>query len=145
MTKLGWAEQVADAIAFLHEHNIFHCDICCNNIFLDQNLNAMVGDFAGSSLDGAQCLSWYETSHSHPDMMDPSPQSELFALGSTFYEIVESSRPFEGLEEMVIQESFRDGRFPDLESLPLGNVIAKCWRQEYETVNEAVSGYQRTG
>ncbi|KAM4060573.1 protein tyrosine kinase domain-containing protein [Hirsutella rhossiliensis] len=132
-TKLRWAEQAADAIAFLHTNNVFHCDISCNNIFLDQNLNAMVGDFAGSSLDGAQCLSWYETSHSHPDMMDPSPKSELFALGSTFYEIVEGKRPFEGLEEMAIQESFRDGLLPDLESLPLGNVIAKCWRQEYET------------
>lgn len=135
-TKLRWAEQATDAIAFLHSKNVFHCDISCNNIFLNENLNAMVGDFARLSLDGAQCLSWYETSHSHPDMMDPSPKSEVFALGSTFYEILQGKQPFEGLEALVIQESFRNGLSPSLQSLPaLLSVIAKCWGQ-YETVDE---------
>jgi len=86
LIRLQWAEQVTEAISFLHSKGIMHCDISCNNIFLDGQFNAMLGDFAGSSIDGEQCLGWYETSHSDPDAEDPSEKTEIFALGSTFYE-----------------------------------------------------------
>ncbi|RSL57393.1 hypothetical protein CEP54_008311 [Fusarium duplospermum] len=136
-TKLRWAEQATDAIAFLHSKGIFHCDISCNNIFLDQDLNAMVGDFAGSALDQEQCLSWYETSHSHPDTEDPSAKSEAFALGSAFYEILVEKRPFEGTDECTIEKEIRCGRFPDLEQLPaLKDAITKCWNQQYDSIDE---------
>lgn len=77
--RLRWAEQVTDAISFLHSKGILHCDISCNNIFLDDNFNAMVGDFAGSSIDGELCLGWYETSHSHPDTENPSEKTDLLS------------------------------------------------------------------
>lgn len=144
--KLLWAEQATSAIAFLHSKNVFHCDISCNNIFLDENFNAKVGDFAGSSIDGAECLSWYETSHSHPDMMDPSSKTEVFALGSTFYEMLLGKPPFQGLSELAIQESFKDERYPSLEPLPaLQSIIANCWGQQYETVDELSHDLRENG
>ncbi|KAK7398273.1 hypothetical protein QQX98_012345, partial [Neonectria punicea] len=138
-TRLAWIEQTADAFVFIHSKGVLHCDISCNNIFLDEHLNASVGDFAGSSLDGLPCLSWYETSHSHPDILDPSIKTEIFALGSTFYEILLGTKPFEGLDECSIEASIQDGRFPSLEALPaLQTCIAKCWHQQYETVEEVL-------
>jgi serine/threonine protein kinase len=136
-TQLRWAEQATEAIAFLHSKKIFHCDISCNNIFLDKDLNAMIGDFGGSSIDGKEFLSWYETSHCPPDLIQPSTKTEIFALGSTLYEIVRQEKPFHGLEEHEIENAIRSARFPCLKSLPLlGVPIHKCWHQEYETVDE---------
>lgn len=144
--KLRWMEQTTGAIAFLHSNNIFHCDISSNNVFLDENLDAKVGDFSGSSLDGGDALTWYETTHSHPDLSTPSVQSDIFALGSTFYEISSGKVPFEGMDSFAVAESFRAGRLPSLESLPaLGIVIEKCWRQQYHNVDELLQDVKREG
>ncbi|KAF5022510.1 hypothetical protein F66182_5412 [Fusarium sp. NRRL 66182] len=138
-TRTRWIEQTAEAIAFIHSKGVIHCDISSNNVFLDENLNAIVGDFSGSSLDGSPCLSWYEASHSHPDMSIPSIPTDIFALGSTFYEILLGKKPFAGLDECSIEESIRAGRFPNLEALPsLQMCINKCWHQHYESVDEVL-------
>ncbi|KAF5024500.1 hypothetical protein F66182_3440 [Fusarium sp. NRRL 66182] len=135
--KLRWAEQATDAIAFLHSHGILHSDISCNNIFLDEHLNALVGDFGGSSLDGEENSSWYEIGHCHPDAEDSTVTSEIFALGSTYFEMLSGQKPFEGLDDESIEDAIRRGEFPSLGSLPaLQAPIAKCWHQEYESVDE---------
>ncbi|KAL2752458.1 hypothetical protein ACRALDRAFT_1065586 [Sodiomyces alcalophilus JCM 7366] len=144
--KISWVEQVTSALAFLHSKNVIHCDISCNNIFLDENLSVLLGDFSGSSIDGNESLSWYETSHSHPDLTDPSVMNDIFALGSTFYEILSGQPPFKGLGEAAIQESIRGGSFPDLGYLPaLQTVILKCWNQQYETVAELLQDVKKEG
>ncbi|KAI1780456.1 hypothetical protein F4818DRAFT_5966 [Hypoxylon cercidicola] len=123
-----------------------HCDISCNNIFLDKDLNAMVGDFAGASIDQEQCLGWYETSHSHPDMQEPSEESEIFALGSTFYEMLEGKKPFEGRDDAEIEEAFRNGNFPCLKSLPaLNTIILDCRSRRYASTNEVLQNVRQEG
>ena len=37
-------------------------DLSCNNVFLDEGLDAKLGDFAGSAIDGLDPLVGYETS-----------------------------------------------------------------------------------
>lgn len=144
--QLRWAEQATDAISFLHSQGVMHCDISCNNIFLDENLNAMVGDFGGSSIDRELCLGWYETSHSHPDTEDPSEKSEIFALGSTFYEILVGKKPFEGQDDSEIEQAFRNGNFPSLESLPaLNKVILNCWSGQYKTTTDLLQDVREEG
>lgn len=145
-TRLQWAEQATEAICFLHSKGIMHCDISCNNIFLDAQFNAMVGDFAGSSIDNEQCLGWYETSHFDPDTEDPSEKTEIFALGSTFYEILIGRKPYEGLDDAEIERAFRKGSFPSLESLPaLNTVIFNCWHGQYQTTAELLQDVKKEG
>lgn len=91
--RLRWVEQITTSMAFVHSRNVLHGDISCNNVFLDENLNTKVGDFAGSSIDGEAPLIYYESNHEHPEMPDISIKSEIFALGSTFYEIMTGSKP----------------------------------------------------
>lgn len=145
-TKLQWAEQLTGAVAFLHSKGILHCDISCNNVLFDKDLNAVVGDFAGSSLDGKEFFSWYETSHCPPDVMEPSVKTEIFALGSTLCEMLLQHKPFEGADEHLIEDAFRRGQFPSLESLPALEIpIAKCWGQQYETVDDLLQDIKEEG
>ncbi|XTI89216.1 kinase-like protein [Cenococcum geophilum] len=48
--------QIAYALAFVYSTGVIHGDLHSGNIFLDGDLNAKVGDFAGSSLDGSPLL-----------------------------------------------------------------------------------------
>ncbi|KAI9809664.1 MAG: hypothetical protein M1825_000096 [Sarcosagium campestre] len=88
--RLRWAIQVTDALSFLHRAGVIHGDLTCNNIFLDANLDAKLGDFAGSSLDGSPLLVVVTESHAYlGDKL--SVRGDLFALGSVLYEIVRTA------------------------------------------------------
>ncbi|TKW53476.1 Cell division control protein 15 [Colletotrichum tanaceti] len=45
--RLRWAVQIAEAIVFTHAAGVIHGDLSCANIFLDEDFNAKLGDFAG--------------------------------------------------------------------------------------------------
>ena len=135
--QLRWVEQITAAIAFVHSKNVLHGDISCNNVFLNKELKAKLGDFAGSSIDGQAPLICYETSHEHPEIEGISIGSEVFALGSTFYEIMTGSKPYKELSDPEICDAYTQGNFPSLASLTAFNdVIAKCWAQGYLDVDE---------
>jgi serine/threonine protein kinase len=88
-----------------------HGDISCNNVLLDEGLNAKLGDFAGSSMDGQDPLICYETSHEYPEIVGISTESELFALGSTFYEIMTGSKLYKELSDTEITHAYKEGNY----------------------------------
>ncbi|KAF2212849.1 hypothetical protein CERZMDRAFT_41106 [Cercospora zeae-maydis SCOH1-5] len=136
--KLRWVEQLFDAVQFIHSRNVLHGDISCNNVFLDENLDAKLGDFAGSAIDNLPPLVCYETSHELPGE-DISTLTELFALGSTVYEVMTGMRPYNELPEHEISAAFSESRYPDLNPVSVfRNTIMKCWTQSYATVEEAL-------
>ncbi len=142
---LRWVEQLFDAVQFIHSRNVFHGDISCNNIFLDDSLNIKLGDFAGSAIDDHPPLVCYETSHELPGE-DISTRTELFALGSTTYEIMTGSKPYKDLPDHEVSTAFFEGRYPDLESVPaFRNTIKRCWRQNYATAEEALQDVRLEG
>ncbi|KAI9761344.1 MAG: hypothetical protein M1840_001968 [Geoglossum simile] len=125
------------SIAFVHSRNVMHRDISCNNVFLDKELNVKLGDFAGSAIDDETPLICYETSHEHPDNKGVSTKSEVFALGSTFYEVMTGSKPYGKLSDQAICDTYAQGNFPSLVSLAaFRGIIAKCWKQGYTSVDE---------
>ena len=135
--KLRWIEQLFDAVQFIHSREVLHGDISCNNVFLDEDLNIQLGDFGGSAIDGHSPLVCYEASHELPDQ-DISSNTELFALGSTAYEIMTGSKPYKDLLDHEISTAFSEGRYPDPETVPaLRHTIMGCWKQRYATVEEA--------
>jgi serine/threonine protein kinase len=143
--RLRWVEQLFDTVRYVHSKNVLHGDISCNNIFLDNNLDVKLGDFSGSAIDDLPPLSCYETSHELPDA-DISAQTELFALGSTIYEIMTGSAPYKDLSDDQVLAAFSDGRYPDLQNVStFRNTIRKCWTQEYTTVEEALRDVKLEG
>ncbi|PVH92378.1 kinase-like protein [Periconia macrospinosa] len=136
--KLRWVEQLFDVVRFIHSRRVLHGDISCNNIFLDGNLDVKLGDFAGSAIDDLPPLVCYETSHELPGE-DISTRTELFALGSTVFEIMTGSKPYQDLNDHEVCSAFSEGRYPDLQSVSaFRNTIMGCWRQKYATVEEAL-------
>jgi serine/threonine protein kinase len=143
--RLRWVEQLFDAVRFIHSRSVLHGDISCNNVFLDENLDVKLGDFAGSAIDDLPPLVCYETSHELPGE-DISTRTELFALGSTVYEIMTGSRPYKDLPDHEVSAAFSEGRYPDLESVStFRNTIMRCWKQSYTTAEDALRDVKLEG
>lgn len=145
-----WARQAAQALLFSHQNNVLHGDINCSNLFLDRYCNLKLGDFAGSSIDGSLALNAYSSSHTLPDTLyfaatvdgvAISKESEVFAFGSTLYEMVTGSEPYAELAAEEVEELYSLKRFPDTTGLHvLGPVILKCWRLEYRSMSDVLTG-----
>ncbi|ATY60205.1 spindle assembly checkpoint kinase [Cordyceps militaris] len=144
--QLRWIEQITTSVAFIHSKAVLHGDISCNNVLLMDDLDAKLADFAGSSIDGEEPLICYETSHEQPHNTGISTASELFALGSTFYEIMAGKKPYEGWTVEDIALAYREGRFPSVENLPaFGLIIHRCWNQGYESVDALLKDVKLEG
>ena len=59
-------------------------------------------------------------------------RAEKFAMASLLYEIMTSSKPFEGLSDGEVQERFARGDFPDdAATLPISLFILSGWSKEF--------------
>ena len=47
---IQWFYQISDAMQYLHENNVCHCDLAARNILLTDDLKALVGDFGLAAL-----------------------------------------------------------------------------------------------
>jgi serine/threonine protein kinase len=141
--RLQWSQQITSALAFVHSMNVIHGDLTCHNISLDDSQNAKLLDFGGSSLDGSEPLIGVTASHRWPGNNDKSTQVDLFALGSTLYEIWTGESPFHGLglSDVEITNLFKRSEFPETKSLgPIGDVIRGCWQGEFASADDVLKG-----
>jgi serine/threonine protein kinase len=141
--QLRWVEQITASIAFVYAKNGFHGDISCNNVLFDDGFNTRLCDFAGSSIDGQDPLICYETSHEHPEIADISVESELFTLGSTFYEIMTGSKPYKDLSDNLCVQARKFSK-SGLSGC-LQRYYYKCWTQGYASVDELLKDIEAEG
>ena len=70
-------------------------------------------------------------------------RSDIFALGSTIHEIVGGYEPFpeldSGMDGEVIQGRFVAEQYPDVRVIPGGEIIRKCWLQQYSGAHECLT------
>ncbi|KAF2757457.1 kinase-like protein [Pseudovirgaria hyperparasitica] len=134
--RLRWCLQIADTLAFVHSKGVVHGDLQWANIFLDGNMNAKVGDFAGSSLDGHPLMVRVTASHRSPGSLLLA-QADIFALGSTLFEVTCGQSPYDGQTDKEIKDLFEKSLFPETKHLgPIGNIITGCWKGKYKTAYE---------
>jgi len=140
-----WAWQTAQALQHIHSRGVMQVDIGPHNILLDWDENAKLSDFAGSSLDGSEPMVFPSSHSEHPDMptANPSIQSELFALGSTLYEIETTYKPYPDKNDGELAKLFKANKFPDTRNLILGKVITQCWMARYKDASQAVVDIRR--
>ena len=133
-------------LSFLHGKGIIHGDLSCNNIFLDADLKARIGNFAGSSIHGQPFLTVYETSHSLPGDTSVSIKRDLFALGSVLYELMTGHTPFHDQDACEIEKLFSKGEFPSLDNVPVvGPVILQCWTGQYTAAIDVLKDIHNDG
>ena len=126
-----WAIQATEAVVLLHTYGIIHADIRPANMLLDTDLGLRIIDFAGSSVNGKDPLCLEETRFFLPRSihMDTlcTVATDIFALGSSIYQIFTSHPPYHDLEAEEVQARFTDKVFPDLGDVPYQDVIRACW------------------
>ena len=133
-----WALQAAEALVFSHTNGVMHGDINCSNYFLMQNLDLKVGDFATSAMDGPS-TSLYSTTHQLPDADTTTLQTEIFAFGSSLYEMVTGRAPYAELNWKDVESRFRAKQFPDLSAVQvMGETIQKCWTVEFDNMDDVL-------
>ncbi|KAF2003267.1 kinase-like protein [Amniculicola lignicola CBS 123094] len=142
---LRWASQIMQALQHVHSRTVLQVDIGPHNMLLDQDENVKLSDFAGSSIDGSTPTVAPSPHSEHPNIpaTQPSIQSEIFALGSSLYEMETTQQPYHDKTDKEIEKLFIAGEFPDTRALLLGDVISKCWTVKYKDVGEALRDIQR--
>ncbi|CAG8235651.1 unnamed protein product [Penicillium salamii] len=139
--KLNWAHQIAQAVSLLHNNGIIHCDIKPRNFLLDATLNIKIIDFSGSSLDGSKPASGEGTRFYLPRHWrdPPTLATDLFALGSTLYEVFQGASPYEEISSDQVEELFKKKEFPDVSDIQCGTIIKQCWLSEVDSAEHVQS------
>lgn len=142
--KLKWAYQIAQAVSLLHHNGIIHCDIKPRNFLLDATLNIKIIDFSGSSLDGSKPASGEGTRFYLPRHWrdPPTVATDLFALGSTLYEVFQGTSPYEEIPSDQVEECFKRKEFPNVSAIPYGQIIKQCWLSQVDSA-EHVQAFMR--
>lgn len=120
--RLEWAYQVTEALATVHKKRVLHRDISVSNVLLDAELNVKLSDFQGRLLapDGGvevEGLSVENTKSFMPrvDSGYADWKTEIFALGSALYYIIEGHEPYPDLDpdydERQIVGRFTSGQY----------------------------------
>lgn len=140
-TRLQWALEAAEGLHYIHEKGIIHADVGCHNLLVDRSGHIKLIDFAGSGLDGNEPLVCYEWCSYRPGT-PLDIKTDIFAFGSTLFEIESGNIPFHELQEGLgpwdlmrkADERFAVKDYPDMEMLQLKDVITRCWNGEYESM-----------
>jgi len=143
-----WARQMIEGAVFVHAMGVRHSDFRLDQWLLDTDLTARLSDFNGSGyerkaalgLEGSKALGNESPSYYLPrdPMTDNTVESDLFALGSALYQLVAGQKPYESLAHEMIEALFRQGSFPSVEGLLLGDIIMGCWKREFPSTKDVL-------
>ncbi|GAA2750556.1 protein kinase domain-containing protein [Amnibacterium kyonggiense] len=126
---------LAEALQYVHEHGFLHRDIKPANVLLadrriDSRIRGKLSDFGIASLIGSQ-RNGEETSgtvaYLSPEQVDeqePTPASDVYALGLVLLEALTGEVAFPGSpEESAAERLDRDPRIPETVPAPLADVL----------------------
>ncbi|KAH0287949.1 kinase-like protein [Aureobasidium namibiae CBS 147.97] len=143
--RMEWARDMAIALHSLHAVNVIHADVKPENILLDeQSHKVYLVDFSGSWIDGRPGPTVENIRFFLPRdiMSDSTVQTDIFAFGSTLYEIMTSKQPYHDLNDEEVGELFKQGIFPSLDLVPCGQIIKKCWTGMFQSVQDVQAALQ---
>jgi serine/threonine protein kinase/Flp pilus assembly protein TadD len=152
--------QVAEAIAYAHDHKVLHRDIKPSNLLLDLQGTVWVTDFGLAKTEGADALTRSGDIVGTLRYMAPEQfrgmaeaRSDIYALGLTLYEMLTLKPAFAAedrahlIEKILTDEPLRprqlDPRIPhDLETITL-KAMARDASDRYRTALELAEDLRR--
>lgn len=141
--QLQWSLQAAEGIALLHSFGIIHADIKPQNMLLDDSMCLRVMDLSGSSINNLPPLCLESTRFFLPRPTDTampcSTKTDIFALGSSIYQIMQRSQPYAELASDDVERKYAQKVFPRVDDVPCGDIIMKCWTGQYTSAESVVN------
>jgi eukaryotic-like serine/threonine-protein kinase len=153
---LAIAQQICEALVYLHEHGVVHRDLKPENILLTAEGLIKILDF-GIALDkSARRLTWFGLSSTlgTPDYIAPEQiagrrgdvRTDVYAVGTMLYEMLTGHLPFSGPNAFAMMRAktndepkppsyFVPGFDPSLEAIIM-KAIARAPRDRYQSAAE---------
>jgi GTP-binding protein EngB required for normal cell division len=106
--RVQWLRDVINAVHYLHENNVLHRDIKCDNIMLDESLTAFLGDFGLSRKLDSFCMLTDGVGTSPfkaPEVNDQSysTSADIYSFGITILQLLLGycpGTPMHGIDEL---------------------------------------------
>lgn len=139
--RIGIISGIIQGLKFIHLANILHCDLKGDNIFIDENFQAKIGDFGSAKMknekvDHALTTPYYAAPEAFK--LEYSEQSDIFGLGLTMWEACAWAMIGSKLSEIIEEEIemynyYQSGhRFEIPEDTPpkMSSLIKWCWETD---------------
>lgn len=143
--------QLAKAVSYSHQNGVIHRDIKPSNIFLLADGTVKLGDFGIAKMDNTEgCTAIFGSSYYlAPELAQgktASPQSDIYAMGITFFELITGRVPYDGASNEIVAMKHIKEHFPSprkyLPNVPreIEKIIFKACKKRpqnrYRNVNE---------
>jgi len=152
-TALGYIRQVADALSFVHGHNIMHLDVKPANILVRKSDDkAILIDFGAAKQydsDGSQTSTTpvgLSAGYAPIEMTKPggvqtfSPETDVYSLGATLYYLVTGQNPPDASERMEMIMDGEKFQLPDSISSSTSEVIERSMQARKKRIQN-VNGF----
>ena len=146
--RMCWARQIFESAEYIHTMGVRHSDFRLEQWLLDEMLNAQLSDFNASGYDStaerglivSEAIGAENANHFLPrdSTHDSTVESDLFALGSTLFELMTGKAPYDDQPRESVEAFFRKGIFPSVEGVLLGEIIKGCWTIKFLSAKEVL-------
>ncbi len=160
---VGFAKQLASALAYAHARRIYHRDLKPENILITPDGQLKIIDFGIAYLQGARRLTWKWLSQTvgTPDYMSPEQiqggrgdaRSDLYALGVMLYEMLAGRPPYQGDNAFAVMDQHLNGkpvppgRYNSAVPPGLDGIVLKSLRKDplerYQSAEEMLADLSR--
>ena len=108
-TALRVLGRLADALAVAHEAGVVHCDVKPANVMLTDAGEPALGDFGIARVSVGRAttttVGGFSLDHVAPELLDDgkrSPQSDVYSLGTTVWELLAGHPPFRRTDDVSV-------------------------------------------